>query len=59
MQKLLIIMFLCLPILTNCSVEQNSAEERAVEMEEKPKNKLQEVKEKLKEAEKESKKRMK
>lgn len=51
-------MFLCLPILTNCSVEQNSAEERAVEMERKPKNKLQEVKEKLKEAEKESKKRM-
>ena len=58
MQKLLIIIFLCLPILANCSVEQNDAEERIEEMERRPKNELQEVKEKLKEAEEERRKRM-
>lgn len=57
-QKLLIIIFLCLPILANCSVEQNDAEERIEEMERRPKNELQEVKEKLKEAEEERRKRM-
>jgi len=58
MQKLLIIIFLCLPVLANCSVEQNDAEERIEEMERRPKNELQEVKEKLKEAEEERRKRM-
>jgi hypothetical protein len=47
-----------LPILANCSVEQNDVEERIEEMESIPKNKLQEVKEKLKEAEEERRKRM-
>ena len=60
MRKLLIIIFLCLPVLANCSGEreQNDLEARMEEMEGRPKNELQKVKERLKEAEEERRKRM-